>query len=211
MATSRVPALRMGRIVRGQRAITADTAQRLSRYFGTRPEGWLDLQTHHDLEVIRDPLEVRISGTVRPPDGLPATSVCQDPHRRHLGDGRPSRGSRPFASSERDLGNGLDHRCFWGLIPKRGPVEGGEASVSNGASPRMMTSASRTIAICPPGAWRVALAALRSRFQARASAESRAAPVSAAASCFPLHTLSPSGTSRANGTPFLSKTKVSFR
>jgi len=54
------------KIVRGQRAISADTALRLSRYFGTRPEWWLDLQTHHDLEVARDHLEVRISRTVQP-------------------------------------------------------------------------------------------------------------------------------------------------
>ena len=61
-----VPALRISQIVRGQRAISADTALRLSRYFGTRAEWWLDLQTHHDLEVARDHLEVRISRTVRP-------------------------------------------------------------------------------------------------------------------------------------------------
>ena len=61
-----VPALRISQIVRGQRAITADTALRLSRYFGTRPAWWLDLQTHHDLEVARDQLEARISRTVRP-------------------------------------------------------------------------------------------------------------------------------------------------
>jgi len=62
----RVPALRISQIVRGQRAISADTALRLSRYFGTRPEWWLDLQTHHDLELARDNLEVRIARTVRP-------------------------------------------------------------------------------------------------------------------------------------------------
>jgi len=61
-----VPALRISQIVRGQRAISADTALRLSRYFGTRPEWWLDLQTHHDLELARDQLDVRISRTVRP-------------------------------------------------------------------------------------------------------------------------------------------------
>ncbi len=61
-----VPALRISQIVRGQRAISADTALRLSRYFGTRPEWWLDLQTHHDLEVARDHLDVRIAPTVRP-------------------------------------------------------------------------------------------------------------------------------------------------
>jgi addiction module HigA family antidote len=61
-----VPALRISQIVRGQRAISADTALRLSRYFGTRPEWWLDLQTHHDLEVARDQLEARVFRTVQP-------------------------------------------------------------------------------------------------------------------------------------------------
>jgi addiction module HigA family antidote len=67
-----VPALRISQIVRGQRAISADSALRLSRYFGTRPEWWLDLQTHHDLEVARDRLEVQISRTVRPRAALQA-------------------------------------------------------------------------------------------------------------------------------------------
>ena len=67
-----VPALRISQIVRGQRAITADTALRLARYFGTRPEWWLDLQTHHDLEVARDQLEVRIVRTVQPRVALQA-------------------------------------------------------------------------------------------------------------------------------------------
>ena len=68
-----VPALRISQIVRGQRAISADTALRLSRYFGTRPEWWLDLQTHHDLELARDNLEVRIARAVRPRVELQAT------------------------------------------------------------------------------------------------------------------------------------------
>lgn len=68
-----VPALRISQIVRGQRAISADTALRLSRYFGTRPEWWLDLQTHHDLELARDNLEVRIARTVQPRVELQAT------------------------------------------------------------------------------------------------------------------------------------------
>lgn len=46
----RVPANRINAIVRGERAITADTALRLSRYFGTSAEFWLGLQTDFDLE-----------------------------------------------------------------------------------------------------------------------------------------------------------------
>ena len=60
-----VTPMRMSQIVRGQRAITADTALRLSRYFGTRPGWWLDLQTHFDLEIAGDQLEARIARTVK--------------------------------------------------------------------------------------------------------------------------------------------------
>lgn len=46
-----VPALRISQIVNGKRAITADTAMRLARYFGTSPDVWLRLQARYDLEV----------------------------------------------------------------------------------------------------------------------------------------------------------------
>lgn len=46
-----VPALRISRIVNGKRAVTADTAMRLARYFGTSPDVWLRLQARYDLEV----------------------------------------------------------------------------------------------------------------------------------------------------------------
>ena len=61
-----VTPMRVSQIVRGHRAITADTALRLSRYFGTRPGWWLDLQTHYDLETAGDQLEARIARTVKP-------------------------------------------------------------------------------------------------------------------------------------------------
>ncbi len=48
-----VPALRISQIVRGKRAITADTAMRLARYFGTSPDVWLRLQARYDLEKAR--------------------------------------------------------------------------------------------------------------------------------------------------------------
>jgi addiction module HigA family antidote len=60
-----VTPMRVSQIVRGHRAITADTALRLSRYFGTRPGWWLDLQTHYDLETAGDELEARIARTVK--------------------------------------------------------------------------------------------------------------------------------------------------
>ena len=46
-----VPTNRITGIVNGERAITAETALRLSRYFGTTPDFWMNLQTHYDLEV----------------------------------------------------------------------------------------------------------------------------------------------------------------
>jgi addiction module HigA family antidote len=47
----RVPVNRITGIIKGKRAITADTALRLARYFDTTPEFWLNLQTHYDLVV----------------------------------------------------------------------------------------------------------------------------------------------------------------
>lgn len=49
-----VPPRRINEIVHGKRAITADTALRLSRYFGTSAEFWLNLQTHYDLDRAED-------------------------------------------------------------------------------------------------------------------------------------------------------------
>jgi len=45
----RVPATRIGAIVKGERSVTADTALRLSRFFGTSAEFWMNLQGMHDL------------------------------------------------------------------------------------------------------------------------------------------------------------------
>ncbi len=61
-----VTPIRISQIVRGQRAVTADTALRLSRYFGTRAAWWMDLQTHFDLETAADQIEDRIVRTVKP-------------------------------------------------------------------------------------------------------------------------------------------------
>jgi addiction module HigA family antidote len=47
----RVPATRIGDLLNGRRAISADTALRLGRYFGTPARFWLDLQIGHDLAV----------------------------------------------------------------------------------------------------------------------------------------------------------------
>lgn len=48
-----VPPRRINEIVHGKRRITADTALRLARYFGTSPEFWLNLQSHYDLRIER--------------------------------------------------------------------------------------------------------------------------------------------------------------
>ena len=51
-----VPPRRVNEIVHGKRRITADTALRLGRYFGTTAQFWINLQTHYDLEVEMDML-----------------------------------------------------------------------------------------------------------------------------------------------------------
>ncbi|HRP08825.1 MAG TPA: HigA family addiction module antitoxin [Gemmatimonadales bacterium] len=51
---------RINEIVHGSRAITADTALRLARFFGTSDRFWLNLQTRYDLEVERDRLGRRL-------------------------------------------------------------------------------------------------------------------------------------------------------
>ena len=51
-----VPPRRINEIVHGKRRISADTALRLARYFGTTERFWLNLQSHYDLEVERDRL-----------------------------------------------------------------------------------------------------------------------------------------------------------
>lgn len=56
---------RVNAIVNGERAITADTALRLSRYFGTSERFWLNLQAHHDLEVQKDQLGDRLEKEVK--------------------------------------------------------------------------------------------------------------------------------------------------
>lgn len=52
-----VPPRRINEIVHGKRAISADTALRLGRYFGMTPEFWLNLQSHYDLEKAKDKME----------------------------------------------------------------------------------------------------------------------------------------------------------
>jgi antitoxin HigA-1 len=62
----RVPATRIGAIVKGERAVTADTALRLARFFGTSPEFWINLQAMHDLTKARMESGEAIARDVRP-------------------------------------------------------------------------------------------------------------------------------------------------
>ena len=60
-----VPPRRINEIVHGSRAISADTALRLARYFGTSDQFWLNLETRSALEVERDHLGARLANEVR--------------------------------------------------------------------------------------------------------------------------------------------------
>ena len=60
-----VPARRINEIVHGNRAVTADTALRLSRYFNLSERFWLNLQARYDIEVQKDKLNGRIEAEVR--------------------------------------------------------------------------------------------------------------------------------------------------
>jgi addiction module HigA family antidote len=60
-----VTSIRISQIARGKRAVTADTAMRLARYFGTSAEVWLRLQARYDLEVAQAKSGERINQEVR--------------------------------------------------------------------------------------------------------------------------------------------------
>jgi addiction module HigA family antidote len=60
-----VPARRINEIVHGKRAVSADTALRLGRYFNVSAQFWLNLQSHFDLEIERDHLGGRLDREVK--------------------------------------------------------------------------------------------------------------------------------------------------
>ncbi len=60
-----VPARRINEIVHGKRSITADSALRLSRYFGMSENFWMNLQARYDLEIQNDRLAGRLEREVR--------------------------------------------------------------------------------------------------------------------------------------------------
>ena len=57
---------KINEIVHGKRAVTADTALRLSRYFGTSAELWMNLQALYDLETTRDAIESQVDREITP-------------------------------------------------------------------------------------------------------------------------------------------------
>jgi len=67
----RVPVTRIADIVKERRAITADTALRLARYFNNRPAFWMNLQTRYDLEVAEDEIAAKVQRDVRPLQAAP--------------------------------------------------------------------------------------------------------------------------------------------
>ena len=62
----RIPANRLTEIVNGRRSISADTALRLARYFGTSAQMWVNLQAKYDLDAAEDALAGRIEAEVQP-------------------------------------------------------------------------------------------------------------------------------------------------
>jgi addiction module HigA family antidote len=60
-----VPALRINQIVRGARGVSADTALRLARYFGTSAGVWMRMQARYELEVVQRELESKIIREVK--------------------------------------------------------------------------------------------------------------------------------------------------
>ena len=60
-----VPAMRISKIVRGERGISADTALRLARYFGMSVEFWTGIQTHYEIEQAKMALGNRLESEVK--------------------------------------------------------------------------------------------------------------------------------------------------
>lgn len=61
-----VPVSRVAGIVNGSRAITADTALRFGKYFGTSPDVWMNLQAHYDLQMAMASTWPDIKNRIRP-------------------------------------------------------------------------------------------------------------------------------------------------
>lgn len=102
----RVPATRIGDIIRAAkpRAVTADTALRLGRYFGTTPTFWLNLQSAYDMSVAQSVHGREIERDVRPRDEIAVQDdrvICPSGRARTQ---RPAR-----TSSARSRAAGIAH------------------------------------------------------------------------------------------------------
>jgi addiction module HigA family antidote len=62
----RIPANRVTEIINGRRSVSADTALRLARYFGTSAQMWMNLQSRFDLETAEEAIAARVESEVQP-------------------------------------------------------------------------------------------------------------------------------------------------
>ena len=68
----RVPASRIADIAKAERGVSAETALRIARYFGTSPDFWVRLQAKYDVEIAKDTKAALIERDVRPREAAPA-------------------------------------------------------------------------------------------------------------------------------------------
>ena len=80
---------RIYEIVKGERAVTADTALRLSRYLGTTPDFWLNLQQQYDLECAKTEVGARIEDEVRPRAAARPAAAAVGARNRAVSSRRP--------------------------------------------------------------------------------------------------------------------------
>ena len=62
----RIPANRITEIINGRRSVSADTALRLARYFGTSAQMWMNLQSQFDLETAEESIAAQVEAEVQP-------------------------------------------------------------------------------------------------------------------------------------------------
>jgi addiction module HigA family antidote len=81
-----VPVTRISEMVRGRRGITADTALRLARFFGTSPELWLGLQAEYDLRVARREVGDSVASRIVPLKRAAGYDQRESDPRRQVGE-----------------------------------------------------------------------------------------------------------------------------
>ena len=104
-----VPVTRISEMVRGRRGVTADTALRLARFFGTSPELWLGLQAEYDLRVARREVGDSVASRIVPLKRADGGYERASDRRRQVGErlaayrgptgGRPTRDRRRIRRS----------------------------------------------------------------------------------------------------------------